>query len=195
MKRLNIGVDIDGTLTEPFYWLRRANEYFGTDVREDGIVHYDYHEALGVSRQESDVFYDQLGEMLHWEAQIRPGAQLVINRLFKQHHIHFITARTESMQQVSLEWFAKYDIPHDSLTLLGNTEKVATAKRLRCDWFIEDRYENAVALAANNIPVLLIDCSYNRKPLPDNVIRVTNWSQIEPHIDSTVSMGNWELAL
>ena len=51
MKRLNIGVDIDGTLTEPFYWLRRANEYFGTSVREDRIIHYDYHEALGVSRQ------------------------------------------------------------------------------------------------------------------------------------------------
>ncbi len=164
-------------------------------MHEEAIFAYDYHEVLGVSRQESDVFYDRLGETLHREAQIRPGAQLVINRLFKQHHIHFITARTAAMQQVSLEWFKKYDIPHDSLTLLGSTEKVATAKQLRCDWFIEDRYENAVALAASNIPVLLIDCSYNRKPLPDHVIRVASWSQIEPFIDTTVSMANWEQAL
>jgi len=79
--------------------------------------------------------------------------------------------------------------------LLGSTDKVAMAKRLRCDWFIEDRYENAVALAERNIPVLLIDCSYNRKPLPDNVIRIHSWSQVESYIDTTVSMGNWELAL
>ncbi|NCC75902.1 MAG: hypothetical protein EOM08_05655 [Clostridia bacterium] len=195
MKRLNIGIDIDGTLTEPFYWLRRANDYFGTSVSENEIVDYDYHQPLRVSRQESDRFYDQYGELLHWEAKVRPGAQLVIRRLFKQHNIHFITARSGAMQQVSLKWFEKYDIPHDSLTLLGSTDKVATAKRLRCDWFIEDRYENAVALAASNIPVLLIDCSYNRKPLPDNVIRINSWSQVESYIDTTVSMGNWELAL
>jgi len=80
-------------------------------VREDEIVHYEYHEALGVSRKQSDVFYDQLGAVLHGEAQIRPGAQLVINRLFKQHYIHFITARTESMRQVSLDWFKSMTFP------------------------------------------------------------------------------------
>lgn len=195
MNRLNIGIDIDGTVTEPFSWLVRANEYFGTNVTEDSISHYEYHKALGKTKQECELFYEASGEAIHREAKIRPGAQFVIRHLFLQHNIHFITAREERMRQISLDWLDEHQIPLDSISLLGHCDKVDRARELVCDLFIEDRYENAIQLARAGISVFLMDCRYNRGPLPANVKRVMNWYQISGIFREFAKLFSYQVAL
>lgn len=179
MKELNLCIDIDGTITEAYYWLPRVNDYFNTKITPKDVTVYEIHEVLGVDRTAYELFYALYGEALHLESKIRKGVKKVLDNLYKEHGIHFITAREERMKAVTYMWLSHHKIPMDSLTLLGSHNKVGTAKDLNCDIFIEDRYENAIQLAEAGFEVLLIDCNYNRGSLPSKVTRVTNWYEIE----------------
>lgn len=184
MKNLNICVDIDGTVTEPYYWLSLANEYFNKNLKEEDIHVYMIHEAMGIELKDYEKFYEIYGEKIHYEAKIRIGVEEVLNKLYISNNIHFVTARDLSKERVSKLWLDKYNINRDSLTLLGSHDKVSTARELKCDLFIEDRYENAIELAAAGFPVILINTGYNQGPTPYNIYRVDNWSQISEIIGS-----------
>lgn len=179
MKRLNLCIDIDGTVTEPYYWIEKANEYFGTSIKASDVICYDIHKILGVEDKDYIEFYKKFGKTIHRESDMRHGASEVINRLYNNHFIHFVTARDVGMRQTSIEWLDKFNIPIDSISLLGSHDKVNKAKELKSDIFIEDRYENAVQLSEAGFDVILIDCNYNKGILHDKVHRVKNWYQIE----------------
>lgn len=38
MKSLNLCIDIDGTITEPYYWIPRASEYFKTHIEYKNVI-------------------------------------------------------------------------------------------------------------------------------------------------------------
>jgi uncharacterized HAD superfamily protein len=183
MKKFNLCIDIDGTVTEPFYWLKKANEYFKTEVQPEDVTEYEIHEILNISEKDYMDFYDQYGIALHSEAELRLGANEMIKRLHHTHNIHFVTAREEKYTDTSIEWLQRYEFPFDTITHLGHHNKVESAKQLKADFFIEDSYNNAVQLADAGFKVLLIDCNYNRKPTPLNVIRVGNWLEIIEEIN------------
>jgi uncharacterized protein len=175
---MNICVDIDGTVTEPYYWLRRANEYFQRSVNPEDITVYQIHQIMGIEQEEYDRFYKAYGKLIHKEAKIRIGAKDIINQLAREHQIHFVSARPESMREITEEWLDRYKIKSDSIALLGDPNKVWKARQLASDYFIEDSYDNALMLANEGFEVLLIDCSYNKGALPINVTRVRNWFDI-----------------
>lgn len=196
MRLLNICIDIDGTITEPYYWLSLANRYFDTQLKPKDVTIYEIHKLLGVEEDDYDQFYYVFGELLHRKARIRGGARETISKLYDQHLIHLVTAREERMKEVTYEWLVRHKIPVDSVTLLGSSEKVNQAEKLDCDIFIEDRYENALQLSGAGFEVLLIDCNYNKGELPSNVTRVRTWSQIDRIIENRFhSYKEFELAL
>ncbi len=196
MKQLNLCIDIDGTITEAYDWIPRVNKYFNTKITPEDVTVYEIHRVIGVDRAAYELFYALYGEALHQECRIRKGVKKVLSNLYGQHQIHFVTAREERMKNVTYLWFAHHKIPMDSLTLLGSHNKVSTAKDLNCDIFIEDRYENAIQLAQSGFEVLLIDCNYNKGPLPSNVTRVTNWFEIENIIEvyAKQQLNNFRIA-
>ena len=179
---LNICVDIDGTVTEPNFWLKQANAYFHKQIRPEEVNQYSIARVLEVTDQEYQAFYHQFGVTMHRNSQVRDHAAMVIQRLYRHHWIHFVTAREEKMRQVSRDWLGNHQIPMHSLHLLGTPNKVVMARELSCDLFIEDSYANAIQLAAAGFKVALIDCLYNREPLPERVARVDNWLQVEAMI-------------
>jgi uncharacterized protein len=179
MKEMNICIDIDGTVTEPYYWLKEANRYFGKNVRPEDIKVYDIDIAMGIRPGDYDRLYSVAGERLHMDSEIRGGASEVISRLWDLNRIHFVTARDEAMRDVSADWLKKYDIPMDTLTLLGHSRKSGKAGELECDYFIEDSLSNAQELAEAGFKVLLIDCTYNKGLLMPGITRVKDWRQVE----------------
>ncbi|WP_331721977.1 5' nucleotidase, NT5C type [Alkalithermobacter paradoxus] len=62
--------------------------------------------------------------------------------------------------------------------VLGSHYKVGKAKELRCDIFIEDSYKNAIELSNAGFTVILMDTNYNRLPINERIIRVSNWQEI-----------------
>ena len=112
-----------------------------------------------------------------------------------KHRIHFVTARDEIMREVTLEWMNHYNIPMDTISFLGSHDKVNKAKDLESDIFIEDRLENALQLSDANLQVLLVDCNYNKGELPNNVVRVENWKEINEWIYYYEGWNKKEMAL
>lgn len=184
MKRMNLCIDIDGTMTEPYYWLERANAYFEARLKPEDIKVYEIHKLFNVEESAYKEFYRQFGKALHRESEIRFGAREAINRLYYYHQIHFVSAREERMREITMEWFKKHEIQMDSITFLGCPYKVCKAEELECDIFIEDSYDNALQLSEAGFDVLLMDCTYNKGALPPNIIRVKSWHQIVKIIEN-----------
>ncbi|MHB1315976.1 MAG: 5' nucleotidase, NT5C type [Christensenellales bacterium] len=184
IKNLNICIDIDGTVTEPFFWLPDANRFFDKQVEPKDITSYEIYKAMGTDPSAYDEFYGKLGESMHRRSGIRPGVKEVIGKLSGVHQVHFVTAREEIMRDVSLEWLQKHRIPFDTISLLGSHHKASRAKSLHCDLFIEDSRSNALELSRAGFDVLLVDCTYNQGRLPANITRVSNWNQIEKMIQN-----------
>lgn len=183
MRKLNLCIDIDGTITEAYDWIPRVNNYFGTSITAEDAIYYEIHKVLDVDPIAYKMFYNLYGELLHHEPRPRKNAKNVLTNLYSNHNIHFVTAREDRMKSTTYMWLLHHEIPIDSLTLLGSHHKVDTAKVLECDIFLEDRYENAIELSTAGFKVLLVDCNYNKGPLPANVTRVNNWLEIEKIIN------------
>ncbi|WP_026894425.1 5' nucleotidase, NT5C type [Clostridiisalibacter paucivorans] len=183
MNKLNICVDIDGTITAPYTWVEDANKYFKTKITEKDVTKYEIHEVLGVSRESYLEFYQRHGEKLHLEASPRIYAKYGLDTINIMHNLYYVTARQKNMENVTRKWFIKENLPKGELFLLGSHYKVEKAKELNCDIFIEDRYENAIQLATAGFEVLLMDCRYNRMPVIPGITRVFNWQEVIMEID------------
>jgi len=183
LRKLNLCIDIDGTVTEPYYWLEQANRYFDRQVKPEDVTVYEFYKVLDVGESDYDEFYGLYGKLIHRESNARFGASEAIRRLYREHRIHFVTARDQKMTETSMEWLARHQMPMDSIHHLGSYYKVEKARELQSDLFIEDNYNTSVQLAKAGFDVLLIDCTYNKGPLPENVTRVKNWSEIEKIVE------------
>ncbi|MFZ5967892.1 MAG: 5' nucleotidase, NT5C type [Bacillota bacterium] len=184
MLGLNICIDIDGTLTDPYYWIDEANKYFQKSVRPEHVTAYEIHKVLNVSPEEYIEFYEMYGERIHGAAIIREHVKEVLDNFRKRHNLYYVTAREAKMDKVSKEWIQKHQLPCDGLFLLGSHYKVDKALELQCDVFLEDNYQNALQLAQAGFQVLLLDTYYNRYPLPNGVVRVNNWLEIQKIIEN-----------
>lgn len=182
MDKLNICVDIDGTITEPYCWLEFANNYFGKSLKPKDVTKYNIDEVLKIPREEYVEFYKTFGKSLHLKATIREGARQNLWTLSKSENIFYVTAREKIMEEVTKIWFDLNNVPMAELYLLGSHYKVDKAKDLNCDIFIEDKYENAIQLALSGFNVILMDCNYNREPLIPGITRVFNWNEAHKEI-------------
>ncbi|HEY8804925.1 MAG TPA: hypothetical protein VIM42_07455 [Clostridium sp.] len=183
MKNLNICIDIDGTITDAYYWLNITNKHFNKNITEQQVTKYYIHEVMGIKPEEYEKFYEQNKIEIHSEQKIREDAQMVIKRLSLLHNIYFVTAREESLTMFTHSYLKKNDIPYDDLFVLGSHYKVDKARELDCNVFIEDNYDNAVQLSIAGYKVLLMDTNYNQKPLNENIVRVYNWKEIHSIIN------------
>jgi hypothetical protein len=175
MKNLNICIDIDGTITDSYYWLSFCNEHFNTSLTEDDVTAHSIHEVLGVDKADFFDFYEKNKLKFHTNQTVRQDAGIAIRELNRVHNIYFVTARDAGLTMFTHAFLRKNDIPYDRLFVLGTPNKVQKAADLECDVFIEDNYENAIQLSEAGYTVLLIDACYNRKPLNGNITRVWNW--------------------
>jgi uncharacterized HAD superfamily protein len=178
MKKFNICIDIDGTITDPYYYLEVCNRYFNKNITPQEVTQYNLEKIYGVTAEEFTIFYNLNKLELHKNQRIREDAVEVLNKLRDKHNLYFVSARDSSMEQLTLDYLSMHNISYDSLHLLGSHYKLDKARELSCDIFIEDSYGNADYLAENGFKVLLLDTYYNRQIEKENIIRVNNWYDI-----------------
>jgi uncharacterized HAD superfamily protein len=178
MKKLNICIDIDGTITDPYYWLSYANDYFNLNVSEDEVTSYEISKILNVEKSDYLKFYDELKFEMHTKEGLREAVKDILDILYEQNYIYFVTAREKSLELLTNLYLKHHNIPFDNVFVLGDTNKTPTAMLLDCDIFIEDSYDNAIQLSKDGFKVLLIDTNYNRLALNNSITRVYNWNEI-----------------
>ena len=178
MKKLNICIDIDGTITDPYYWLSYANTYFNSNISESQVTSYDIAKVLNINRSEYLEFYEKFKTKIHSNQELRNDVKVILDKLYESNNIYFVTARDKSLELLTLLYLKNHELQFNEVFVLGTSDKVPTAMDLNCDIFIEDSYDNAVQLSNSGFKVILIDTNYNRLPLNDNIIRVYNWNEI-----------------
>ncbi|EKQ57258.1 MULTISPECIES: hypothetical protein [unclassified Clostridium] len=178
MKKLNICIDIDGTITDPYYWLSHANSYFNCNISEEQVTCYEIANVLNVKESDYLEFYDKLKVKIHTEEKLRDDVKEILNKVFENNNIYFVTAREKSLELLTFLYLKEHGIPFDELYVLGTHNKVPKAFDLDCDIFIEDSYDNALQLSQSGFFVILLDTNYNRFELNENIVRVSNWTEV-----------------
>ena len=178
MKNLNICIDIDGTITDPYYWLSYANNYFYSNISENQVTSYDISKVLNIEQSDYLEFYEKFKFEIHTTQKLRNDVKDILDELNRFNNLYFVTARDKSLELVTFLYLLNHQIPFDEIFLLGTHNKVPKAKDLNCDIFIEDSYDNAIELSNSGFKVILIDTNYNRLPLSPNIIRAHNWMEI-----------------
>ncbi len=175
-----LGIDIDGTVTCPTSLIPFINESFNLNITLDDITEYELTECLNIPPETMYEWFVKTEPLIYEQSPLAKGAKQVLQKWTNEHELYFISARGDALLDVTENWFQKHELNYDCIELIGTHDKVPTAKKHEVDLFFEDKHDNAVAIAEElNIPVILFDTPYNRKPSPNEVIRVKNWYEAE----------------
>lgn len=183
MKKINVCIDLDSTLTVPDYWVDYANRHFGTNYVYDDNTVEQYFIDNQFDNNKFDEFYHQYASEMHRTAKLRPYAKEVIHHLKEYCNIYYVTAREKKIEPITIEWLKENNVFSDVFHL-GSFHKNDKANELNCDIFIEDNLETAKKLYKDSITVLLIDTGFNRYENPEGIIRVSDWHEINHFISN-----------
>jgi len=181
---MKFGIDIDGTVTTNDWLYPFIKRDFDIDIDPELVTEYDLSDFVTVPPHEFNQWWTKKEAELIESPPLSPNAKEILNDWAVDHELYFISARSQSVLQVTRDWFLRNQITQHHIELLGSHNKIETAKLLQVDLFFEDKHDNAVDISEQcNIPVLLFDAPYNRKPIPDKVIRVTSWLEAKNWVD------------
>lgn len=187
------GIDIDGTVTCPTSLVPFINEDFGLNITLDDLTEYEIDAALNLPKDKVIQWFIDTEPRIYAESPLAEGAKPVLSRWVQNYELYFISARTPNLLDVTQNWFKQNEINYHHIELIGSHDKVATAQKHDIDLFFEDKHDNAVAIAEElQIPVILFDTPYNRKPAPEKVIRVYNWKEAEAWVENWIKDTNNE---
>ena len=172
---MNIGLDVDGVLTD-FEWFLDfyARKLFGKKFQSDK-EQYKFEDRFFCSSKDEVRFYARyLWRYIH-KIPICEGAAAVIRALREQgNKIYIITARALAssrknpislmMRNILKKWLEKNGVEYDEILFVSSSnsviEKCALAKCLKLDYFIEDAPYNIRELAKIT-KVICMTANYN----------------------------------
>lgn len=186
MRNLNICIDIDGTITDPYFWLAKASDHFGLNVSKEEFIYYEYHKVLKISQESYNKFYEDYKFEYHEKDVLRDRARQVISEFYENNKVYFVTARDKSLEMLTKIYLKNNNLPFDGLSVLGSHYKVKEAKKLKCDIFIEDNLNNAYELSEAGFKVLLMDTTYNQGELNINIKRVYDWFDVLYEVNNLI---------
>jgi uncharacterized HAD superfamily protein len=178
MKKWKIGIDIDGTVTDPATFIPHLNQAFNKALQYEEITQYHLPPLFGISDEEFMTWFEEHEGSIYSKALLAERAKDVLDELFQIHHLVYISARNERYHQLTLEWFKQHEIPYHHIDLLGSHNKIEIAKSHAIELFFEDKFDNANDLAEElAIPVILFNTPYNQGNLHKDVTRVNHWQE------------------
>lgn len=180
MNNVRIGLDIDGTVTDPAVFVPALNKSFNKELTLEDLTSFDLTGVLGISREEFTQWMKDHEADIYAQADLALHAQTVIEKWQHQFELFYVTARGSYLEEITRKWFKVNQLPFHHLELLGQHNKIEAIKKHHIQLFLEDKHDNAVDIATEcSIPVILIDTPYNQGDDPHGVIRVKNWLEAE----------------
>lgn len=184
MRNYRFGIDIDGTVTCPTSLLPHINKAYNINLVLDDIQEYDLTKAFSVDAAQFYTWFKTAEATIYDTSPPQAFAQDILKSWQANYELFYISARGENVYDTTYNWFKREDIPYDHIDLIGSHYKIEAAKKHAVHAFFEDKHDNAVDLHEElDIPVILFDTPYNRKPIPDGVKRVSNWREANDWIE------------
>ena len=192
---MNIGIDIDDTLTDIRDKLNLAAEKHANELgkenknEEDKYVEDNnngnvYQIKYGFTYEELKYFLSVIHEGITKKEEPRKNCVEIIRKLHNEgHKIYIITARDsefhEDPYKLSKDWLDKNNIYYDEL-IVNARNKLEVCQRKNIDLFIDDQLANCTKLSEAGIKVIRIT-EYNDIQHGD-IINKKNWNEIYNYI-------------
>lgn len=178
MKRLTIGLDIDGVIVDfAAVMLPVLSEVCRRQVTAEDICSYDISECLNLDDKSAEYVWQQtLGTDLLMDAPPVDGAVEGLKAL-DGHEIWIITGRPSTLRDLTESWLSIRNIRYDRIIFDRVINKMMVGPEF--DVFVEDFLEGARVIAETGVFTLLFNQPWNQsKILPENCRRVYNWPAI-----------------
>ncbi len=182
---MNIGIDIDDTITNTFdYLMPYIAEYFNTDIKylkTNNISYSNLPEEWKKKEFElAKTYYDKV--ILN--TPIKLDAVKYIKKIKElKHSIIIITARNTNMYvdpyKLSTEQLKKHGIYYDKLICSFDKAKVCMEENI--DLLIDDSIYNCELTNKLKIETLLFNCKSNNN-IETRLTRVNNWKEVYDYI-------------
>lgn len=171
-----LGIDIDGVLNYlHLYLIREIKKAFNINAN---IKNYDLFKSCGITEKEKNKFYENTRYSLFNKLQPEWRCAEYLYEINKQYNIYIITARPYEIEQDTLDWLYKWNIPFDDITFDAGS-KLDACKKLQVTYMIEDSPWNVKLLNTNKINTFIFDRPYNAFIKDTKYItRVYNWKDI-----------------
>ena len=192
---MNIGIDIDDTISETFeILLPYAQKYTIEELGKEGIIdfnkecvnHYYIEKMFNWSKEESVRFWNKYIDEILENVNIKVFASDIIKRLKeKGNNIFLITARwntnENNVENVTIKWLENNNVIYDKLFLNAEANrKVQIVEENNIDIFIDDSFENCKDVSERTkAKVYMMNTRVNEKFSLQNIKRVYSWSEIE----------------
>ena len=187
---MNIGIDIDNTITEVQDELNKAAYEYAVklgkninnaenpleDIKNNGDV---YKKKFEFTYEELKYFLKNIQEEITNKAKPRINAVETINKLRREgHKIFIITARDSEFNDdpylLSKNWLDKNNIEYDKL-IVNAREKGVVCKNENIDFFIDDQLNNCLDVLKEGIKVIRISKEISKNA---EIVDLDNWNKI-----------------
>ena len=197
MKKIIIGVDADGVLTNLYsFYMREGKRYLKREP--NNLNGYDLKEMFDMTKKEEFKYGLTILNKYCKKEPPRIYATEVIKRLNKQScELYEITARKFVTKKSLIgkyyrylfeKWIKENEFSFKSIEYCSENnsfrDKFMACSKLNVDIMIEDKPDIALGLAESGIKVLLMDAPYNKEVVHNNIIRVVDWKEIESKVKS-----------
>ena len=190
-KKVNIGIDIDDTLTDirdklresALEYAKKLGKSINLEYIEDKNNGNVYQQKYGFTYEELKYFLKNIQEEITKEAKPRKYVVEIIKKLRTEgHKIYIITARDDEFHDdpylLSKNWLDKNNIKYDKL-IVNAREKGTVCKNENIDLFIDDQLNNCLDVVKEGIKVIRIS---NENCNNNNIVDLNNWTKIYEYI-------------
>ena len=163
----NICIDIDGTMSDPYFFIPYLNKLTGKILTKDDYTSIDWNDTYGPEFKDIYENFDDKYTYIYNEVELQKGVKEVIDMLIKNgDNVYFVTARSKTIDKVTRQWLESQGIDSSKVhSLSGNEGKVEMARKLSCDVFIEDDPNNIRNLLKAGFNVIAMESNYNKNVL------------------------------
>ena len=178
MKRLVVGLDIDGVIVDlGTAMLPLLSEVCTRPVAYQDLCAWDLGEALSISQETMTRTWEQLFESD--ALRYAPPIDGAINGLstLSKHEIWLVTSRPIITQDLTLSWLYDNGVHYDQIVFNRRGDKLAVGPKF--DVFVEDFLDEIKTIAKAGIFTILFDQPWNQTSiLPQNCKRVYDWKAL-----------------
>lgn len=191
---MNIGVDIDGVLTNiqdyVFEYGAKFSYNKGKNLENLEKNKYEAAKIFNWQIEEDTDFWEEIFRDYAKNERPRFFASEVLNKLKEKHNIYLITARSDShrdskirttheIEEITKKWLDENNIPYDGVFFPGVDKRQVVIDN-KIDIMIEDSSEN-INLLKDHVDIIVFDAIYNKDI--EGYTRVNSWYEILYHIE------------
>lgn len=188
---MKIGIDIDDTIANTFekiveealdYTRKNINPNFQLEDAGKTVTNLPYKEMFGWNDEQDEKFWKEHDfTKIILEITIKENAAEVIDRLYQNHEIYLITARSqmlgENTEALTKQWLAKNQVKYHHF-YMNAEEKIDLCLENKIDLFIDDAYHHCKKMQENKIQTFMMSSKMNQNIQDHSIPVFHNWKEI-----------------